>query len=262
MACKPEEQGAANARRRRTFVLGCTYDIHCLPRTRVDIVRVDAGKSSLAASGWSVPDLHEALPGVVGELNRASARLVGLCAAALADGAWFEDGIKSPVHWLVLRAGLDRSRAATVVRLARRYGELPTTVAAFAAGQLSLEQAAAVARHTPADHERAVSELAVHATVPQIIRATARYPFAQEPAAPDSAPDSAPDVASDSGSDAAFDTRPDSARAGPRRTGCSPPSRASRHCWAARCPGGCTSARSRPWSRWSRCPRSVRRRCC
>lgn len=117
------------------------------------------------------------LADAAGELNRAHYRLVTITAKALETKHWFGEGIKSPEHWLILRAGLDRGRACMIVRLARRLTELPTAAAALSAGQLSLEQTSAVARHTPADHERAVTEFALNATVPQIVRATARYSF-------------------------------------------------------------------------------------
>lgn len=135
--------------------------------------------------GTPAGEVAEALWGelavAAGELNRAHARLVSITARAIESGTWFGVGIKSVEHWLVLRAGLDRGRAGVIVRLARRYDELPATASALSAGQLSLEQAAAVGRHTPARYERAVAELALHATVPQIVRATARYPFEPEP---------------------------------------------------------------------------------
>ena len=126
------------------------------------------------------------LADAAGAVNRAHARLVDVTSRAIASGAWFGAGIQSVEHWLVLRAGLDRGRARVIVRLAKRYDELPTTAAELTAGQLSLEQAAAVARHTPAHYERGVAEMALSATVPQIVRATAQYAFAPaDPATPD-----------------------------------------------------------------------------
>ncbi|CAA9286513.1 MAG: hypothetical protein AVDCRST_MAG48-168, partial [uncultured Friedmanniella sp.] len=38
--------------------------------------------------------------------------------------------------------------------------------------------------------------------------------------------------------------------------------RAGPRCWAVRPPAGCTSARCRPWSRWSPARRSSRWCCC
>ena len=87
--------------------------------------------------------LEGRLSSVVGVLNRAHAQLVDIAAEALATQAWAGDGTSSPTHWLVLRAGLSRSRAAQVLEVARRRDELPVTLDALAAGELSLEQQSA-----------------------------------------------------------------------------------------------------------------------
>jgi hypothetical protein len=127
---------------------------------------------------------------VCGGLNQLHARLVGLVAAALAGDDWAHDGVRSPEHWLVLRAGLSPSRARVVVALARRQAELPTLMGTFAEGQLSLDQVSTVARHAPAPMEASVTELAVNATVPQLRRTLSRYAFRDLPAwTPDSPPD-------------------------------------------------------------------------
>ncbi len=116
---------------------------------------------------------------LAGILNQAHARLVDVVAEAIEHESWGGGGIMSPNHWLVLHAGLSRGRAATVVELARRRADRPATMAAFDAGDLSLEQAAMVARHTPSEYDASVAELALHATVPQIYRAVSRYSFAK-----------------------------------------------------------------------------------
>jgi len=61
--------------------------------------------------------------------------------------------------------------------VARRAAELPTVMDQFAAGQLSLDQVAVVARYAPAHVEASVAEFAVHASVPQLRRALSRYSF-------------------------------------------------------------------------------------
>jgi len=57
---------------------------------------------------------------------------------------------------------------------------MPTLASAVRTGSVSLDQAAVVAKFVPSDHERAATELAQHATVPQLRRALSRYQFAQE----------------------------------------------------------------------------------
>lgn len=128
---------------------------------------------------------------VAGIRNAADAQLVTLVARALASGAWRGARIHSPEQWLMWQCGLERSTAGRIVRLARRAAELPATMARFADGRLSLDQAATVARYAPASHEDSVSRVATHATVAQIVRATRRYGFdtenlpATDPASPD-----------------------------------------------------------------------------
>lgn len=125
---------------------------------------------------------NAAMAGVVGDLNRDHARLVEVVAEALKSGAWAQPGIASPTHWLVLRAGLSRSRAAVVLAVAGRRTELPATVDALGAGELSLEQVQVIAKHVPAEFEESVADLARFATVPQLTRATAGYGFSWAPA--------------------------------------------------------------------------------
>jgi hypothetical protein len=114
---------------------------------------------------------------VAARLNRAHADLVELTLRVLEGERWAGGGIRSPEHWLVLHAGLSPARAGDVVRLARRSTQLPTTVAAMAAGQVSVDQAAVVARFAPSSHEASVGELASMTTVPQLRRALSRYQF-------------------------------------------------------------------------------------
>ncbi|WP_076262392.1 HNH endonuclease signature motif containing protein [Intrasporangium flavum] len=115
------------------------------------------------------------------DLHDAHARLVDAVAVALVEGSWMAAGIRSPEHWLVVRAGLSRGHAAALVLMARRAGELPATAAALRAGRISLDQAAVVARHAPAAFDVTVAEFAQHATVPQLQRSVARYDFTLEP---------------------------------------------------------------------------------
>ena len=104
------------------------------------------------------------------DLHDAHARLVDFVATVLAEGSWQAGGLRSPEHWLMLRAGLSRGQAAAVILLARRAGELPATSAALREGRISLDQAAVVARHTPAAFDETVAEFAQHATVTQLQR--------------------------------------------------------------------------------------------
>ena len=115
------------------------------------------------------------------DLHDAHARLVDFVATVLSEGSWQAGGLRSPEHWLMLRAGLSRGQAAAVTLLARRSAELPATAAALREGRISLDQAAVVARHTPAAFDEAVAEFAQHATVTQLQRSVTRYDFTLQP---------------------------------------------------------------------------------
>jgi hypothetical protein len=117
------------------------------------------------------------LASVCGVLNASYARLVVITADALLDESWAIAGIRSPEHWLSMRAGLSPFHARQVVQVARRSVELPSVMDEFANGQLSLDQVSVVARYAPAHVEASVAELAVHASVPQLRRSLSRYSF-------------------------------------------------------------------------------------
>ena len=96
---------------------------------------------------------------VAGRLTRAHAELVEVAAELIEDGHWGDGGFTSPEHYLVVRAGLSPQRAAEVVRVARRRGELTAASAALDAGELSLDQVAVVAR-VPVGFQDSVTQLA------------------------------------------------------------------------------------------------------
>ena len=114
---------------------------------------------------------------VAGRLNRAQGELVEIAVELIEDGHWGDGGFKTPEHYLVVRAGLSPAHAADAVRIARRRTELPEAAHALAEGSLSLDQVAVLARKVPASHQDSATELARHATVPQLRRAMARHAF-------------------------------------------------------------------------------------
>jgi Domain of unknown function (DUF222) len=122
-------------------------------------------------------DAEQELASLCGVLNASYARLVAIVADALVDESWAIAGVRSPEHWLTMRAGLSPFHARQVVAVARRAGELPTVMGEFGDGQLSLDQVSVVARFAPAHVEASVAELAVHASVPQLRRALSKYSF-------------------------------------------------------------------------------------
>jgi Domain of unknown function (DUF222)/HNH endonuclease len=122
-------------------------------------------------------DVERELALLCGVLNQSYARLVAVVAQALSNESWAIAGVRSPEHWLSIRAGLSPFHARQVVAVARRRDEMPSVMSEFAEGQLSLDQVGVVARYAPAHVEASVAELAVHTSVPQLRRALSRYSF-------------------------------------------------------------------------------------
>jgi Domain of unknown function (DUF222)/HNH endonuclease len=114
--------------------------------------------------------LEKRLAETVGLLNVVTAELVGLIGEALRAGAWEGFGIRSPEHWVVWRCGVSPARARRLVAAARTLDRLPQVGALFEAGSLSEDQTAVIVRHTDADHDLQVAELAPFLTVPQLAR--------------------------------------------------------------------------------------------
>ncbi|HEV7720023.1 MAG TPA: DUF222 domain-containing protein, partial [Iamia sp.] len=130
---------------------------------------------------WEVNRAFEgAVAAAAGVRNAADAAMVDLVVQALAEGWWEGWKIHTPVQWLMWQTGASRHTARRIVALARRADDLPTVMATFRRGGLSLDQAATVARYTPSEYEASVCELAVNATVNQIVAATRRYGFDAE----------------------------------------------------------------------------------
>ncbi len=122
---------------------------------------------------------QEELRDVMGRFNAAQIDLIALTERVIDEELWEVGGVRSVQHWLTCFAGLSPSRASDVVRIARRSHELPAMRARLDAGELTLDQAAVVARHTPPTHDAEVAEFAGHATVTQLRRTLSRYSFAE-----------------------------------------------------------------------------------
>ena len=130
-----------------------------------------------------VEEIEARIADASGVLAVAHSRLVGLVADVIERGLWQGGGFRSPAHWLTLKAGLSNGRAQQIVDLATRAAELPATVEALGAGELTFEQAHAVAAHAPAHVDAKVARLAKVSTVSQLRRTLSRYRFAEpEPA--------------------------------------------------------------------------------
>ena len=110
-----------------------------------------------------------------GHLNVLHAQLVQTVVEAVDGDLWMQSGIKSVEHWLAWQTGLSPAHAKQLVDTAGRASELPVTFAAFADGELSVDQVAIVAKYTPAHNDAEVCQLAKSATVNQLRSVMSRY---------------------------------------------------------------------------------------
>jgi hypothetical protein len=112
--------------------------------------------------------VRDELAATMGAVNVAHARLVQLAVTVLAEGHHEGPGLASPAHFLAWRTGQSLGTCRNVVRVARRWDDLPCLMAAFCAGELTLEQAAVVATYVPAEFDASATELAKCSTVAQL----------------------------------------------------------------------------------------------
>jgi hypothetical protein len=132
--------------------------------------------------------IEERLRTVCGQLNVLNAQLVELAAEALTTGSWHGWGVKSLAHWLTWQAGISAGHARQVVRLAEARDTHPAVMSAFAAGALSVDQAA-IATKAPAHLDEHFAEVATAATVAQLrVMVRAARPAAAAPAPVDEEP--------------------------------------------------------------------------
>ncbi|MCU1370052.1 MAG: hypothetical protein JWO77_1246 [Ilumatobacteraceae bacterium] len=111
---------------------------------------------------------------VVGVINAAEGRVVALTARALELGVSGGSHL-TPERWVEWQTGVTPGRASDVVKLAGRRAELPHTIAALEAGELSVDQAAAVARFVPGRFDASASRVASCCTVRQLRQALPWY---------------------------------------------------------------------------------------
>jgi Domain of unknown function (DUF222)/HNH endonuclease len=142
-----------------------------------------------ATNGTSdIRPLEERLAETAGLLNVVTAELVALIGEALRTGAWEGFGVRSPEHWVVWRCGVSPARARRLVAAARTLDGLPHVGALFEAGSLSEDQTAVIVRHTDADHDLQVAELAPSLTVPQLARVLPSLPHPEPDPPPNDQP--------------------------------------------------------------------------
>jgi len=111
---------------------------------------------------------------VQGIINIAEAELVSLVRQGIEVGV--SGGTALSVQaWVAWRTGVAPERAYSITRLAERADELPSTIAALDAGELTVDQAGEIARNVPGRYEASASRVARHATVKQLRRTLPSY---------------------------------------------------------------------------------------
>jgi hypothetical protein len=133
-------------------------------------------------------DVEEELADIAGHLNVQHARLVRIVSRAGRDGGWVGYGIQSIRHWLTIQLGVAPGVAKKVATIAERVDDFPLLVAAFARGELSVDQVYEVAARAPAWADSIVTNFALVATVPQLRRMIRDENFEGDPEEPPAEP--------------------------------------------------------------------------
>lgn len=159
-----------------------------------------------------IADLDVEVNDIAGVLNVQYGRLVDTAIALLDDDRlWFGSGMTTVANWLVWRAGVSPSTALAVVKVAERSSDLPETVAALRRGELSLDQAASIARKAPSWCDEQARDYGRLMTVPQLRTVLGSYPYpvlegdGREIQNPDPAEEPGPEETPDAG-DVSADT--------------------------------------------------------
>lgn len=141
-------------------------------------------------------ELEAVLDEVSGHLNAQHARLVDATVAMLANPRWWAgEGVEKPQQFLCWRTAISPERARQIVSIAARATELPTCMERFRAGELAIDQMAAIAKRAPWWTDAQMAGLAARLTVSQLRRLLAQYPFPLIPEPADHAdPDGVPTV--------------------------------------------------------------------
>jgi hypothetical protein len=111
--------------------------------------------------------LDDRIAAACGHLNACYAALVELIREVIATEAWHGLGIRTLEQWITWRTGLSANHARALVELAAAADSHPRLAEAFAAGELSVDQARLAARAQP-EHDADVAEWAKVMTLSQL----------------------------------------------------------------------------------------------
>ncbi|MEJ7722219.1 MAG: DUF222 domain-containing protein [Ilumatobacteraceae bacterium] len=136
--------------------------------------------------------IYSDVAGVCGHVNAQQARLVRLTERVVSEHVWEESGCRTAAHWLAWQTGTASSTARKILAVAERAASRPVLMAAFDAGELSLDQMA-LAVKAPAYTDAEMCGFARNATVTQLSTVVRRYGFEPDPGDPPADAAAAPD---------------------------------------------------------------------
>jgi Domain of unknown function (DUF222)/HNH endonuclease len=118
-------------------------------------------------AGCAPVSLDERVASACGHLNAAWAHLADLVREVIETGTWHGVGIRSAEQWISWRTGLAAHHAHTLVALAGAVEAYPSVCERFAAGELSVDQAALAIKASP-EHDGDIAEMATAMTLSQL----------------------------------------------------------------------------------------------
>jgi hypothetical protein len=142
--------------------------------------RYTAGFDAALLSGAQAEQAVDA----AGVIERLAAAVKSMAAVRAADaGAWKRAGERSPAHHLARATGSSVGQAADIIDTARRLEKLPEVAAAARSGELSAQQASAIADAATADpaSEHKLVETAKSASLVELREECARTKAASAP---------------------------------------------------------------------------------
>ncbi|MGQ0830620.1 MAG: DUF222 domain-containing protein [Microthrixaceae bacterium] len=135
---------------------------------------VESLVSSVGCQGRGGVGAGARLGVLMGQIKVLTAGVVSVIAEVLAAEAWgVGGGLRSPEHWVAWRTGVSPGRAAGLVAMARRQGELTECGALFRAGSLGEDAMRVIATKAPVERDGELAGLApmmMHTQLSRILR--------------------------------------------------------------------------------------------
>lgn len=143
-----------------------------------------------------IGDLEHRVASLCGRINALEGELAGVLAELFAVKAHEGQGLRSACHYVSWVTGSGRARASALVATAQRLSEFPATTDLLQAGEISLDQTAAITRTAPAWADDVMANCARSMTPAQLAKTARIHQMADltelarraDPAAPPAPP--------------------------------------------------------------------------